>query len=626
MIEGNFELERLLINMENDGSSDKSPSVKEVEEDYTFAINTIKGGRHDGFEEKLKRQKWYTAVATGEGYNAYVRSYSLRETADQLKKRRAITIPVTPGVIGKVSSFISPALRQPKSKNEVSAKDEEGKMKLKKAVTSFGNSGETLLKWVEGIAVTKNMVRPNDYALVKYDQDKELCFPEVLRCEKILNIRQDSEGVRDIIYLYNLHVPIRGKDSKAPVLEYTQYSIGKTLSFIEVIKEEGVSGFYEELRASEIYLEEILIKNKTFLVTKKDSIELPRVFPFGYIVDYNSQDQLYLPFWHKANFTLEAAIQDGSKFDVSKYLHLFLKSINYVEKCKYNKGGQMCNNGTLTGGDQCPKCLGTGKVGAFHGDMDKIEIVLPESEGLPPPVAPKDFMYYVDLPLDIVKLLKEIKKECYINVSEEIYGVDMGQKVNSPVTATQILEQQGTGHSVVVEFITATPTSLYIGIANAMAAFLDVKEPSIEYAYAHDVSIVTEEDLLGRLKLARDAGAPASVVETIISTLSEKQSRNRSRDNQIQKILDGHKPYAHLPDASAANFVLNLPETNPDRVLWEKFTQIATRIKNSDGRFTALSYGEQAKIIGEIVKEYIEEVKSRLEEELSREIKQTIDS
>lgn len=594
---------------------------------YEFLISTIQGEKHKGYDEKISRQKWYSAVAEGESYNDFLKSFAVRETTKQFEARKAITIPKTPSVIGKISSFIAPALRQPKSINRIGVNGKDGKeqdRKLVEAVSRFGSKGETLLKWVESIAVAKNMARPNDYVVVKYDAEKELCYPEILKCENILNIKEDAKGVSDLIYLYTLKVPT-GKNIAA-INQYTQYSFGENINFIEKAKDKGLERFYAEIERSSLFAGTIELDKITYFITIEPTREEKMIFPFGYIVDYNREDCLYLPFWHKANDLMDSCIQDGSKYDVTKYMHAFLKSVSYYEKCKHQKAGEQCIDGVLSlSRKPCPNCKGTGKVGAFSSDMDKVEIMLPESDGYPVSIKPSEYMHYVDVPIDMPKFLKEIEDEYYQKASEAIYGVDMGQKAKSPVTATQILEQQGTGHSVVVDFITATPTRLYKGIAKAIAAWLDIPNPVIEFAYAHDVSILTIDDLLSRLKTAKDAGAPPSVISAIEASLEEKQAMSRTRDNNVQKLLDSHKPYAHLPDSLAINLILNLPENNPKRVLWENFTQISARIKEKETSFEMLTYESRQEIVDTIVSSYVQQINERLEEALSRDMEQLIE-
>ena len=608
-----------IIELEKD-----SKEVEPINADaYTFIKNTIEGDRHQGYSKKVKRQKWYRAVTSTdkddlEDYRSYIRSYSVRETPQQLEARREISIPVTSGVIGKLEAFIKPALRQPKSKNSIKAGNDSQTESFLNAVSSFGNHGESLLKWVEDVSVIKNMGAPNDYVLVKFKPQSNTCYPEIIKAENILNIRRSDQGDAEVVEISYLCVPYDEDSAQdVKISQYRHHYLGMELSFTEVSEQDKIASFYQRLNAVDF----AEIDGIKYMVSVRKKPMVPLVFPFGYIVDYNNYEELFLPYWHKASHKMDECIQDGSKYCVAKYRHLYMQTVTYAEDCKHSEGGSVCQGGTLVGGQRngetCPKCKGSGKVGIMDGDMDKIMLTLPPEGMAGLSVLPKDLTHYVDVPIDIVELLREITEKYHEVVSMEVYGIDMGQSAKGMITATQVLQEQGTGHSVVIDFLTSGPTRLYKNIAKAIAGFLDIQNPVIEYEYARDVSIVTVDDLIDRLDKARKAGAPQSVIDSIVDSLEEKQQMNMSRDNAIQKALDNHKPFAHLPDREALNAVLNLSQGDPRRVLWENFTQVCAQVKEDSIGFAELGFAQQVAVIEPIVQEYIQAANERAEQELA---------
>ena len=592
---------------------------------YAFAIDTIAGVRHKDYNQVVSLQKENTALAIGDGYEDLIVYHKNRESKEKFKDRQKKTYARTPEIIERNATFLERLYQQPKRIMKLTIGENEDHALLR-SVSQFGDNGETLLKWVETNCLVKAKERPNDFVFIRYDEDTRDFTPEIIYCEDVLNFKKRKGIYTDFVCQYLLDV------AGALITQYMYLTSGEFVYF--TAKQEGgsdkqkqaLSVFYDQVRNEGTYQGEESINNISYIVTSAPFLEQIPVFSFGYIQTTKKGYSYYVPFWEKIRLMLKRFVGDGTKLDVTEDRHGFPKAIELVDKCTHKDDqGRPCVDGTIMGtGEECPICHGKGYT-SITSEHDVMMIPLPDDfhKDYSLPINPKDIATTVEAPITTMDYFRKIVDSHTNRSCEVIFGVDLSKYGNGPVTATQVLNHQGTSNGVIAAY-SELPERIYAQIVGAMADYLGL--PSDGYdsqmEYSKDMTFASERDLVELLGNAKQAGASPTILESIEKRLRETQQRNHSLSVRNMEAIEAHKPYRHVSDQAAATFVLNLPATHPNRVLWENFPAISNIVSERNALFASKSIERQAELIQQVVDEYVQKEKDIIETSLSADLQQ----
>lgn len=585
--------------------------------DYGFAIAVIEGTRHKDYNVVVEQQKENTALASGKGYEDLLVHYEPTESEEDFKLRKAITHPITKEIIAKHSTYLKKAYQQPKKKDILKPlkKGVQGDVLLASA-SKFGPNGETLLKWTEDTCLRKAKERPNDFVMLHYKQETNSFMPEILYCESVLDFIKSKGIITDLVYLYSLELKHESKSFS--VDQYMYLKQGEIVYFTEV-PTKNKHPLFDELTNSGFFKEKMTIDQKEYIVTAFAATENPPVFSFGYLTTSDKDHAYYVPFWDEIRLMLHRFVAHGSTMDVVDKNHGYPKYIEIVEQCKYkDKSGSKCTHGKiLSTGKDCPKCLGKGIV-SISSEHDKIQLLLPEPGEEKMHLAPKDLAAYVERPIDILELLQKRIDTFPQKSCEVLFGVDMSYSETGNVTATQVLNFQGTGNAVISEY-SELPERIYNQLVKCMAEYLGI-EVEVSMEYTKDMSFSSERDLVDLLKAVKDSQASSAIVESVEKRLRETQQRNHHTSVQNQEILDRHKPFRHLSEQNAVMLAIDKGPLHPLRVLWEQFPVISRRVIEEHPDLAEKTLKQQEEIIASTLEDYIEKERSFLEESMGSQL------
>jgi len=317
----------------------------------------INGYTHKQYNEVTELSKFYTQIVTGKGYGELIVNYKPRETDKQKAQRVRITQNRTKSIAGKVEGFFKRVFRADKLKFDVCHENEQRSAQIGQYLNNYGNDGQNLITWSEETALFYNNVDPNAFYWVRHTITDGL--------DNFDPFIFTSEEVKD----YQI---IKG------AVNYCVCQLSETVRYMSdnTQREKLINVFYTftvvGLQLS-IELENVeTVNDKAYIIIFEPSdVGAVPVTRVGYRHDKNTGGKTYVSFWDSATEEYKQLVNRGSEYDLSLTLH----------------------------------CSGTGKQ-VHTSSQDVIEVQLPNADGEPVAVAPKDLVFYVNVPFDIVKQQK----------------------------------------------------------------------------------------------------------------------------------------------------------------------------------------------------------------------------
>ena len=228
---------------------------------------------------------------------------------------------------------------------------------------------------------------------------------------------------------------------------------------------------------------------------------------------------------------------DGIEYDLSKALHGFLQKYQYGNVCSYFEETEDGNNTCIDGimsitNKHCDKCQGTGLV-MHRSTQDIILMKYPEDKSEHIPL--KDMVYYVEIPIELMKIQKEninddieeILSAIFNSQLPEMVGVQGGAK-----TATENMLSFDNIQNVLYK-CGNNISRVYKNMAMQVAIYMDSDEKLIiDHAFPTDLQLETLDMLLGQRDKAVKAGVPYAIIENIDAKILVKQSQGNSDNVQ----------------------------------------------------------------------------------------------
>jgi hypothetical protein len=565
----------------------------------------INGYTHKNYYYTCELARFYNQIVTGDGYGELIVNYKPRETDAQKAQRVQITQNRTKSVAGKVEGFFKRVFRADKLKLDVRHDDEQKSAEIGQYLNNYGHDGQSLLSWSEETALFYNNIDPNAFYWVRHSiiNGVDNFSPFIFNSHEVKDFKQ-SKGVLNycVCELCETVQYMDGQSSKEKQIKiyYTFTPEGLELA-VELDEQILVnSNFYNQFTNEAGTFETIeTVNDKSYILlfqpSETGAVPITRV---GYRYDKKTEGKTFVSFWDQATEEYKQLVNRGSEYDLSLTLHAFLQKIQYYTPCDYQDTDThaICRAGTLhPSGDNCPACSGTGKQ-VHTSSQDVIEVQLPSEDGEQTIISPKDLVFYVNIPFDIVKQQKEDVNEYTPKIIESIFGVDISHQQTTAATATQINNYYDTAQDSLYEF-TKAPQKLFLFTIETMAETLQIDGVKSELLYTNEYDLESEDYLLNLLKLAKEAGANSEAIENINKRLNVKQNRTDSAYFSVYNSMRKFEPFATIPAELKAQIILNLPDSSIQKALYLNFKEITEDILNNEPAFLMLDYNRQKAII-----------------------------
>jgi len=605
--------------------------------------NCINGYTHRDYEHVCKLAEFYETILTGEHYADLIREYKSRETAAQKVQRVAITRIRTKAIAGKIEGFFKRPYRVDKIQLKATHQDEAKAAILAQHLEDYGQDGETILSFCEEAALFLNGIDPNALYWVKHTiQNGENDFePIIFESEDVLDFKVKKGMLTYAVTKLEESVTYqKGTETKTKEVDIYYYFSKEGIE-INILVDADVNqynpDFYTNyLQANTTGADAVLmykVKDKNYYTIKIADEKLdPNQLPIarvGYNKDKQTKGRTYVSYWDNASELYKMLADDGSEYDITKIAHVFMQKYEYEKTCDYQDGSTKatCVSGRMhPSGAQCPQCHGTGGTTIISG-QDVIKIRLPRmGEGEDLVIKPSDMVHYVQLPFEIVEFQQALVNSYYSKISEAVFGVDLDEKTNVAVTATENMNHVDMAQDAIYEF-TKAPRKMFLFTVQTQANYLGIEGVETALEYPNEYSLQSEEHLLKLLKDAKEAGAYPEIIENITKRLALKQNRSDSGYMAIWEKMRQFMPFSGVDNETRQALILSLPSTDPQRVLALNFKQITDEIIDKQKGFALLSYDAQKKIIEKEAQKYVDAaVKANAVEtmsELAKEIELT---
>lgn len=570
--------------------------------DKTKAV--INGYTHKNYYYTCELAHFYNQIVTGEGYGELIVNYKPRETDAQKAQRVNITQNRTKSIAGKVEGFFKRVFRADKLKLDVSHDDEQRSAEIGQYLNDYGNDGQSLLNWSEETALYYNNIDPNAFYWVRHSVQNgvDTFSPFIFNAHEIKDYGQ-SKGVLNYCIAElceTVHYYEDTTKEKAIKIYYTFTPEGLEMA-VELDEKVLInSDFYDQFKNEAGTFDTIETENEKdyiiiFVPSETGAVPVTRV---GYRYDKKTEAKTFVSFWDQATEEYKQLVNRGSEYDLSLTLHAFLQKIQYYTPCDYQDTDThaICRGGTLhPSGDTCPSCSGSGKQ-VHTSSQDVIEVQLPGDDGEQTTISPKDLVFYVDVPFNIVKQQKEDVKEYTPKIIESIFGVDISHQQTTNATATQINNYYDTAQDALFEF-TKAPAKLFTFTVQTIAKTLQIDDVKSELLYTNEYDLESEDYLLNLLKLAKEAGANSEAIENINKRLNVKQNRTDSAYFSVYNSMRKFEPFATIPAELKTQIILNLPDSSIQKALYLNFKEITEDILYNEPAFLLLDYNQQKAII-----------------------------
>ncbi|HZK60719.1 MAG TPA: hypothetical protein VFC41_01495, partial [Anaerovoracaceae bacterium] len=308
---------------------------------------------------------------------------------------------------------------------------------------------------------------------------------------------------------------------------------------------------------------------------------------------------------------LEKLMKTDSELDLSTAMTAFPQRFAYVDKCS----NPDCTGGTLLDGRTiCPTCHGTGQQQLHGGVKDVITLTLPRNPT--EMVDLNNLLIYKSPPIELLNFNKEYINDLRILVHTMMFNNEIATRaeVATAVTATEKNFGSDNMNDTLYPFA-RNYSSLWEFVVEDIATFTDLSEGlSVHHKFPNDFKFKSITELMGELKVAKDAGASTSTISAIEDDINAILYSDRPSDLKKIQIKTMMNPFTGYTESSARLLVSQGLTTEYNSVLWANLESIFNELEAEDPGI----YNKKITLIKEKVKiktqEYIAQIKLEIPE------------
>ena len=563
------------------------------EELQKIMIDAIAGQKHhEHYDRTVKLATFYKQIMTGDCQDKYVLQYKPRETDEQKIQRLSIYNSRTQFVSNKVYSIIDRLRRVDNVVDNMYYMDSEEKPEeVERYFMDFHNN-QSFNDYIHDTTIFYNFYDPNAWIgidFMKGRDGKTYPFPVEYHSEQVYHY----EIINNKVTYFIARQKVDGLDV------FTM--LAPDWSIIVRQKATDVSG-------------QIEIKDVEYDIEVRSTVSKQTpVFQVGYLRDAETDRKTFVGILEAAEKPYKRLINDGIEYDLSKALHGFLQKYQYGNVCSYfeetEDGNNTCIDGIMSiSNKHCDKCQGTGLV-MHRSTQDIILMKYPEDKSEHIPL--KDMVYYVEIPIELMKIQKEninddieeILSAIFNSQLPEMVGVQGGAK-----TATENMLSFDNIQNVLYK-CGNNISRVYKNMAMQVAIYMDSDEKLIiDHAFPTDLQLETLDMLLGQRDKAVKAGVPYAIIENIDAKILVKQSQGNADNVHWVQTWEKFRPWKDITENERSFIIAEMSPQDKLRVRFVYYDEIKRNIENDHPKFYVFDNKEQEKLIDQYVLKYVPEV------------------
>jgi hypothetical protein len=537
-----------------------------------------KGTTHEHYDRTLSVAKFGYDMITGENTRDYLDEIRGRETREEKEQRNKLTNTLTPYLCNRVERVFRKAERATGLSFTVEHTDENAKEAINEAMEEI-HGRKSLKEYVFNVSNTLNFTDPNAWLLFMfedYDDNgtvRTRIYPQVVPSSQAIQYKEHHGRTKWLLR------KVERMDKNVTRTDFYFYEAGQTVYLRETTEVD------DDMEQGAAEVATYQLGNKTYRVLRYDTPA--QSFPgarVGFMEDPATLNETYVSILTPAEGVLRDWIRSKSYKDVQQTLHVFLQKFTYGRRCTYETDDAQCQGGYLNGDTEhvCPSCHGAG-LDLHTTEQHVIRMLLPDSREEMMPLS--DLVHYANIPLDIYRDLKEELanlEEMFLNA---IFNGGVFVRPTIVQTATEANQGRDDTHDSLHRYTQKVGELCELGaFLTADYLELDRYDMSVYFVVPTDYNLESMGEMLAQLAAAKNAGAPPAVVQQIEKKLHSLVYQGSPWMLQLLQSFEEFKPFRDKNEQTAQIIVSGRPANDPDRVLWENWSDIMTvvRIETND--------------------------------------------
>ena len=546
---------------------------------------------HPNYKRTVALAKRYTALATGEGIEAYMKPYSRREDKDLFAARCEITNQITPSIISNLFAGTEKAFRS-HYRRELGYGDGEN------ADTKTAEFEAMLAKYAGGMGVDGflkerllelNATDPNAWLVQEWkDFDNYLEYADVYPFEASSEMAVDYYLERgDLQYLTVRTTIPNAENPDKPLKKLTCYQ----KNFASTLRQTGrTSGIFNKTileNEGEIMIEgEVWIYNE--FVHNLGEVKANRA---GYKRDKVTNGSTYVWPIEAAEPFLMKSLKVVSELDLTAANVAMPISIRYGDEC--NAPG--CSGGYV-GESTCRSCEGTGKKKSPTSVLEEI-VVTPMPSSQDGMLDLSKMLIYVSPDVSILQWQQQYVKELATDCRRAYFNSDIFDAKQVQETATGKSIDQQNANDVVYKFF-----RFYADIWQfTVYAIADITAKrdglTAQIIVSRDLKLKTLNELMADLESANASGAGPAARQAIEWDMMRIIYADSPREFAEWEVKERFNPFSGYTEDAKMVWAQSPLVPMSQRVLYANIGYIFDQITTENATFYKLPYPTQRDVV-----------------------------
>lgn len=556
---------------------------------------------HQHYNRTVDRAKMYTALATGQGIEGYMRKYSRRETAETFAVRVEITEHTTPSVCNNLFSILEKAYRSFYRRELTYGTDEASELKTAEFEAMIGAyaGGMGIDGYCEARLIELNATDPNTWIIQEWkDFDNTVTYAEPYPFEASAEMAIDFEFERGMLqYLTVLTYTDNPKDQNNPLKKLTCYQKNFASVLRQTPNTTGRADSTELMPGATEYIDGREWEYNEY-TNNLGEIKAKRA---GYRRDKLTGGQTFVWPIEAAEPYLLQSLKVVSELQITAANVAMPQVIRFGDACSAPE----CDNGYTPNGI-CGSCSGSGKKKSSTSVLEEI-IVTPMPESAADMIDLSKIIHYVSPDVSILQwqeaYIDSLERKCKSSViNSEIYN-----KQEIAETATGKNLDQDNANDFVYKYFSfyaefwAFTVHAYadiVGKRNGLTAEIFVNK---------DLKLKTLNQLLDDLRKANESGASPATRQGIEWDIMRIMTVDDPDGFIEYQVRERFNPFSGFTDEQKALWSQSDLIPRAQRVLYANLGYIFDQLEFETPNFYKLEYMAQKTLVDTKVEAIMQE-------------------
>lgn len=550
---------------------------------------------HQFYQRAVDHAKLYKQLITGEEQESLLIQFVRREDPEMFAQRKALTQSITPAV---AEAIMNPFYRIGRLENAKKIIDyplnsggsDQRVAEIQDLLSSFYGE-ESIDKYLGTRFVQLSFTDPNAWIIVEFDAfdprfEKAKPYPLEFSSSEAVDFSIRNNKTEYLIIRKQIWQKVGGAVKEG--YQYIMYLKNDILQYTQILTEQKPEGIIWNPKGE---------ANRRFLfqhfTPKGGEVQAVRV---GYKGDTFTEGKIFVNPFHAAVPYFKKTIKAVSELDLTSALHVFPQKLQYVEPC----GGTLddtCNGGTNMAGNKCKACQGSG-IQVHKTAQDMITLPMPDlkkTDGKYMDLG--DILIYKSPPVELLRFQDEFIEKLEAKAIKAVYNSDVLSKKSIAQTATERIENKDELYNTLQPFAEGYSTT-WKKFTRLVAAFTDNGQGlRLVHEFPSDFKLKTVNELIDDLKLAKDSGASAFVIQEIEKDIAAKLYADD--DTAFNKFLVKTRFTPFLgKTAEEVIFIISSGKARKeDEVLWSHSDTIFDELEVEVRDFFKMTYQKQEPLV-----------------------------